>query len=267
MEATTLGMNRTGSAVSPEGTKAMTDATNEFAPPGPIDTEASKAERIVYITESDTIGSIPPPPTVKGMLKSGVAKLTGSNPSVFMDKIGERIAFERTATRLYGVLMTKYEALSQADSDILPAAANVVRREDGMTIDSLRGEAPAQTLERIRSEELAHFHMLCEAMLHLGGDPTAQTPCADVAGTTALGIMQVITDPRTTLAQSFQAILMAELTDNAGWELLIQLAEDAGENDLTGRFLGALSQEQEHLLTIKSWLTALVSEGAGTPAL
>jgi hypothetical protein len=36
-------------------------------------------------------------------------------------------------------------------------------------------------------------------------------------------------------------VLSAELTDNAGWELLIQLAEDAGETELAGRFLGALA--------------------------
>ena len=81
-----------------------------------------------------------------------------------------------------------------------------------------------------------------------------------------MGIMQVLADPRTTLAQCLNAILSAELTDNAGWELLIQLAEQAGESELAGRFLGALTQEQEHLVTVKGWLTTLIVEGAGTPA-
>ena len=130
----------------------------------------------------------------------------------------------------------------------------------------VEGESPAQTLQRIRSEELAHFQLLCTAMTQLGGDPTAQTPCADVTATASMGIMQVLTDPRTTLAQCLNAILIAELADNAGWELLIQLAEQAGEPELAGRFLGALRQEQEHLVTIKSWLTALVTDGAGSPA-
>ena len=61
-------------------------------------------------------------------------------------------------------------------------------------------------------------------------------------------------------------MLTAELTDNAGWELLIQLSEQAGESELAGRFLGALAQEQEHLAIVKGWLTLLVSKGAGTPA-
>jgi hypothetical protein len=103
-------------------------------------------------------------------------------------------------------------------------------------------------------------------MVQMGGDPTAMTPCADVVGTATMGIMQVVTDPRTTLAQSLNAMLSAELTDNAGWELLAALAEDAGETELAGRFLGALAQEQEHLAIVKGWLTQLVTTGAGTPA-
>jgi hypothetical protein len=46
MEATTLGMNRTGGSVSPLGTKAMTEAANALSPPQPIDTSAMEAERI-----------------------------------------------------------------------------------------------------------------------------------------------------------------------------------------------------------------------------
>jgi rubrerythrin len=268
MEATTIGLNRTGAKLSPAGTQAMTDAVNELAPPGPIDTAASEAERLVYLNESESVGSIPPPASMKGVLKAGVAKMKGGQPSIFFDKIGERIAFERGGTRLYDALIVKYQAVEQLGQEMLPPAEDVL----ALTVEGLeclapvQGESPAQTLQRIRGEELAHFHMLCEAMEQLGGDPTAMTPCADVQATASMGIMQVITDPRTTLAQSLNAILTAELTDNAGWELLITLAEDAGQSDLAGRFLGALAQEREHLAIVKGWLTALVSEGAGSPA-
>ncbi|MDQ3060520.1 MAG: ferritin-like domain-containing protein [Pseudomonadota bacterium] len=262
MEATTLGINRTGTATAPERTQAMLDATNQLTTPQPIDTSASEAQHIVYISESEALGSIPPPPSVKGVIKSGVAKLKGSNPSIFMDKIGERIAFERGGVRLYDALITKYQALSQTDSDLLSGQSAA-----GTSTVAPLTESPAETLARIRSEELAHFKMLCQAMEQLGGDPTAQTPCADVIGTASMGLIQVVTDPRTTLAQSLSAILTAELTDNAGWELLIELAEDAGEDDLAGRFVAALSEEQAHLTTVQNWLRTLVLQGAGTPAL
>jgi len=88
----------------------------------------------------------------------------------------------------------------------------------------------------------------------------------DVIGTASMGFMQVLTDPRTTLAQCLNTMLAVELTDNAAWELLIQLADDAGETELSGRFLAALSQEQQHLAIVKEWVTTLVATGAGTPA-
>lgn len=266
MEATATGMNRTGVAMSPLGVQAMNDAADALSPAVPIDTTAAEAERLAYINESEAVGSVPPPASLKGMVKTGIAKLKNAEPTVFMDKIGERIAFERGGTRLYDALITKYQGLQAAAGDSLPPADQLPPM-DGMVVPtSVQGESPLQTLARIRSEELQHFRMLCDAMVKMGGDPTAMTPCADVVGTATLGVMQVVTDPRTTLAQSLNAMLTAELTDNAGWELLASLAEDAGETELAGRFLGALAQEQEHLAVVKGWLTMLVTERVGTPA-
>jgi hypothetical protein len=87
-----------------------------------------------------------------------------------------------------------------------------------------------------------------------------------VSATASMGLLQVVTDPRTTLAQSLNAMLIAELADNAGWELLIALAEDAGETDIGQQFQRAMAEEEEHLLTIKGWLTALVTSHAATAA-
>ncbi|MDB5870256.1 MAG: hypothetical protein JWP96_2588 [Polaromonas sp.] len=266
MQATTLGMNRTGTAISPNRTQDMVEAVNHFAPPGPIDTSASQAERLLYINEAEAVGSIPPPVSVKGIVKTGVAALKGSHPSIFMDKIGERIAFERAAVRLYDALIMKYEAAQIASASLQPPEQFTREAPVDPLPAAQTSELPAQTLQRIRSEELAHFQMLCDAMVKLGGDPTAQTPCADVLSTASMGIVQVVTDPRTTLAQSLNAILTAELTDNAGWELLIKLSDDAGETELTSRFNRALIQEETHLLTVQRWLNTLVLQGAGTPA-
>ena len=266
MEATTIGMNRTGTAMSPVDVQAMTEAADALSPAVPIDTTAADAERLTYINESETVGSIPPPASMKGVLKAGMAKMKGGAPSIFMDKIGERIAFERGGTRLYDALIPKYQAVEALGEEVLAPADQLPGLDGTGTAGSIPGEAPMQTLLRIRNEELEHFKMLGEAMLKMGGDPTAMTPCADVQATASMGILQVVTDPRTTFAQSLNAMLSAELTDNAAWELLIQLAEEAGETELAGRFLGALAQEQEHLAIVKGWLTMLVSKGAGSPA-
>src|SRR5690606_6887484 len=95
MAATTTGMNRTGAKMSPAGTKAMVAAAKQLTPPQPIDTAAMEAERIHYIHAADAVGSIPPPASVKGTLKMGMAKMKGGEPGILMDKLGERIAFER----------------------------------------------------------------------------------------------------------------------------------------------------------------------------
>lgn len=265
MQATTIGPNRTGASLSPVDTQAMTAAANALSPAVAIDTSSMDAERLTYIKEAEAVGSVPPPASMKGALKAGVAKMKGGAPSIFMDKIGERIAFERGGTRLYDALITKFQAVDAVGEEVLPSASSL-KGPDGQKVGSVSSEMPLQTLMRIRNEELQHFKMLGQAMEKLGGDPTAQTPCADVIATAGMGIMQVVTDPRTTLAQSLNAMLTAELTDNAGWELLVQLAEDAGETGLAGQFLGALGQEQEHLAIVKGWVTTLVSRGAGTAA-
>lgn len=268
MEPTVTGMNRTGTKLSPAGAIAMNEAADELSPTVPIDTAAMEAERITYINEAESVGSIPPPASLKGAVKTGMAKLKGGEPSVLMDKLGERIAFERSGTRLYEALIAKHQAVEAQGGEVLPPAEEVLGQTlEGMSVLApIEGETPTQTLARIRSEELGHFRMLCAEMERLGGDPTAQTPCADVVATASMGLMQVVTDPRTTLAQCLNAILTAELTDNAGFELLISLAEEAGEEELAGKLLGALAQEQEHLAIAKGWLTALVMRAAGSNA-
>jgi len=263
MEATSLGLNRTGAATSPKDSEAMTRAAIEVSPPQPIDTSASEAQRIVYINEAATVGSIPPPTTLKGIAKTGMETLKGGHPTVLIDKLGERLAYERTGVRLYDALITKYEAVSQMEGGALPSPTELSMPDAPARLGT---EQPAQTLMRIRGEELAHFRMLADAITKLGGDPTAQTPCADVTGTASMGFMQVLTDPRTTMAQCLNTMLAVELADNAGWELLAQLADDAGETDLAAQFLVALAQEQEHLVIVKAWLTALVTTRVGTPA-
>lgn len=262
MQATTTGANRTGAASSPERAKAMADAVRLYSPPVDIDTTASAKDRSRYIAAAESIGSIPPPASLKGTVKAGVDKLMGGQSELLLDKIGERIAFERAGTRLYDALIAKYRAALDEGGD-LPSAAEALdaNGEDRLLLGAFVDETPMQTLERIRAEELAHFHMLCEAMESLGGDPTAQTPSADVIGIASAGIMQVMTDPRSTLAQSLGALLSAELTDNAGWELLGELAERFGEDEFSASCLDALAQEEQHLLVVRNWLAALLING------
>lgn len=269
MEATAPGHNRTGSGLNPEDTKLMLAAVSELSPPGPISTRQFERQRLSYLKEADSIGSIPPPVSLAtGAMKKVAAKLQGVNPSMFLDKLGERIAFERAGIRLYEAIIAKYVALVDNDGDPLPATATVAASSNA----TVRGraarasETALETLHRMRSEELGHFRMLCDVARELGADPTAQTPCADVIATASMGLLQVAADPRTTLAQSLNALLTAELTDNAGWELLAELATRAGQDTMAEKFSQALAAEQEHEAIVTSWLKTLVMDAVGKQA-
>ena len=234
-EQITMGQNRTGIQMSP------LDADQMQAPPSstpavtPGDMSAIANMRSVCIQDAELLGTVPLPTTVTGAIGAGISILTGEQPQLLQDKLGERLAFERTGTRLYDALITKFATL-----------------HDGS------GSMNSQDLLQIREEEARHFALLANAIDTMGGDPTAQTPCADLAGVQAMGLMQAITDPRTTLAQSLNAILVAELADNAGWELLIALAEQQGQDAMVSDFRVALQDEQRHLLLVRSWLEEMV---------
>ncbi len=233
--ATTMGMNRTGTKSSPIDSSKMqkfADARPHTAPDGGI------AEvRADYVQEADRIGSVPVPGTLTGVVSTGADKLTGKRPEVLVDKLGERLAFERGGVRLYDALIDKVSAHIAAGEG-LPFG-----------IEDLRHN---------RDEELEHAHILSSALESIGADPTAQTPSADVIGVASTGIMQVLCDPRTTVAQSLSAILSAELTDHASWELLIDLARQTGHDKFGDPFGHALKQEEEHVRKVRSWLSQMV---------
>lgn len=268
MESTNVGSNRTGAAINRLGVTAMLEAVDDLSPQTLISTASIEAERLKSIAEADTVGSIPPPAALlKGTVKKALSMVNGISPNLLLDKIGERIAFERTGTRVYDSLIAKYMVLAEAGGEELPALDALTRDEsDGMVPGASPGETPLDVLRRIRQEEHGHFRMLCEVMTQLGGDPTAQTPCADVAGTATMGVLQVVSDPRTTLAQCLNAALIVELTDNASWELLSELALEAGQSDLVERFSAVLAAEQQHLFAVRGWLRALTINAVGTKA-
>lgn len=230
--ASQLGMNRTGLQMSPRLSREMTENIDEtLADTNGMEIAETRRE---YILAADDLGSVPPPATVKGVLKSGAGMLTGSRPHILIDKISERLAFERGGARLYDAVIAKF-------------------RVHG---DELTG-ATLMELQRIRDQEVEHAALLKDALETLGADPTALTPCADLVGVESAGLLQAASDPRTNLAQTLHAALAAELIDGAGWELLAELAQDAGQADLAEQFTAASGQEAEHLRLVEGWYRAL----------
>jgi ferritin-like protein len=210
---TEVGMNHSGMQVAPDGGAKMLENIELTKPAAGDQRELAKI-RLAYAKEADPVGTLPDPST------RGLALL--------MDKLGERMAFERSGTRLYDALLTKCQADRSA-------------------------AIPAKEIQHIRDEEATHFALLGAAIQSLGGDPTMQTPAADVTGVEGMGLMQVLNDPKTTVAQALHAILVAEMTDNVAWEELVDLTTQAGNDDLIARFVKAHEEEIEHLEKVRGW--------------
>ena len=243
-----IGANKTGLGMAPLMSKELFDGEDDqfktFAQaeedPRPDQTYIDVRQE--YIRESADLGTVPPPTTAKGAATkriipitakiTGYQKLTFRHPEVLIDKLGERLAFERTGARLY-------EAFIQKCETVLPP--------DSITF-----------LHQIHREEVAHFKMLKMCIESLGADPTAVTPCANATAVAAKGWVSVITDPRTSIAQCANVLLIAELSDNDGWDLLIALTEEAGLKDVCQKFRVAKENEERHLVEIRSWLKELV---------
>ena len=217
--------------MSPEDAQALMQGVEEVLNTSQGDERTLVSYRARDLKEADPIGSVPIPGTVKGMAKTGLQKLIGNQPEVLIDKLAGRLAFERTGTRLYDALLGK--------CSIRPDEA------EGLSLEQLL---------KFRDDEARHFELLWEAMQELGADPTAQTPEADINGTAAMGLVQILTDPRTSVAQCLHALQVAELADHDGWELLIHVAREMGQSDMAEKFQMALVEETHHLDTIRQVL-------------
>jgi rubrerythrin len=241
---TDTGINRTGIATSPIDSIRTERAAEQARTAGPLDGAALIAERARWSRDAGPLGTVPPPATIKGLVKVAVEKLRGHKPTVLIDKLGERLAFERTGTRLYEAVIAKLEV-----ADPHPGGP--------MRVD----------LEAIRDAEHRHVAVLRDALLELGADPTAMTPGADLVAVSGLGWVQAVTDPRTTLNQCLDVLMLAELADRGGWELLIGLTQQLDFEDLATRFQAALAEEEQHVFRVRGWITtALYGEAGAAPA-
>ncbi len=212
--------------------RELTESAAAAPPTSASGPEALALRRAEYIQEGFPLGSLPPPISLKGVVE-GAAQVVGMTTGVatLMDKLSERLAFERTGTRLYDALIGKCAALGETSP--------------GPTLAEL---------QEIREDELRHFLLVNRVITTLGGDPTVMSPCADTVMVSSLGLLQVLTDLRTNIAQCLQAILTVELTDNDSWQMLINLTVELGHAEQATEFRGALANEEKHLASVRAWL-------------
>ena len=237
--ATDIGMNRTGISFSPLHSKELIEGAEKAEPSSMGDESNLAALRASYIKEGEPVGTVPPPATLKGAAETVVNMFKGQKLGVLLDKLGERLAFERNGVRLYDAVIGK-----------------------ALVEGTWEGGPSIEELKQIQSDELRHVAMLIEVITGLGADPTVMTPSADIMGVMSMGIVQVCTDPRVSLAQSLNAILTAELADNDAYTVLILLVDSLGEKDLAERFRTARTDEDVHLQKVRLWVSNhCVAEG------
>jgi rubrerythrin len=239
-QPTDLGRNRTGMDACANDTREAMQGAESLMTIMPGTARDLSTFRNSYLQQPDPIGTVPVPTSFKGIAQTVMQKLTGKKPEVLIDKLGERLAFERTGTRLYDALLMKCE----------------VRRDEVTHL-------PIEQLRQYRDEEAKHFTLVRDVIKSLGGDPTAVTPCADLDGVAGMGLMQVINDPRTTVLQSLHAIHIAELADHDGWQLLIKLTSELGMDEMATQFRRALDQEEQHLQTVREIMATATMTQAG----
>ena len=160
-------------------------------------------------------------------------ELGKQNREKLIDLLTERLVFERSGVKLYDRLL---DAVRASNDD------NLMRT---------LGE-----LQEYRDAEKAHEEWLEEQIRNLGGDAHGETNLSKLVTRESKGIEEVMqSDPDIT--HMFHALLAAELVDNAGWDLLVQLADEVGDRHAKREFKKRLHEEEEHLLYIRKAMERL----------
>jgi rubrerythrin len=155
-------------------------------------------------------------------------KLARNNAAFVLDVLSGRLAFERTGVKLYDAVIDKIERKAEP-----------------------RFHAIVGQLRHIREEEKEHEEWLEAQIRSLGGHPEHQSEMAKLELEEGSGIERVIVDGHEKVIHLLHALLAAELADNAGWDVLVKLAGEAGDREAKAQFALRLAQEAKHLLYIR----------------
>jgi rubrerythrin len=162
-----------------------------------------------------------------GKRRNPMQKLAQRNSARILDLLGERMTFERAGVRLYDQILTRMRA--SADERI---------------------QAMCETMEKHRAEEKEHEEWLGVQIRALGGNTEVMTEHSRLVEQESQGIEQVMRSDEN-IVHDFHALLSAELTDNAGWDLLKGLADELGDKDAKREFTRRLHEEEDHLLFVR----------------
>jgi bacterioferritin (cytochrome b1) len=153
--------------------------------------------------------------------------LAKHDPAKVIDVLSERLAFERAGVKLYDRVLEVMRAQASEDvSRMIPE------------------------MQKHRDEEKEHEEWLEARIRDLGGDAHSDTERSKLVTRESKGIEEVVMSDAE-LPHLLHALLAAELVDNAGWDLLAQLADEAGDHAAKREFKKRLHEEEDHLLLVR----------------
>jgi bacterioferritin (cytochrome b1) len=161
-------------------------------------------------------------------------KLAKNNPEKVVDLLTERLFFERAGVKLYDAIIAK-----------------LVTSNDPEVHRTLKA------MHEHRNHEKEHEEWLEAQIRALGGDAHTCTDMAALATKESAGIEAVVLDGDNEPIHLFHALMAAELADNAGWDLLVALADEAGDRDAKKELKKRLHEEEEHLVFVRRALASL----------
>jgi bacterioferritin (cytochrome b1) len=163
-------------------------------------------------------------------------ELANYDKAKVVDVLNERLAFERAGVKLYDrVLAVAQQAGEPGVARMLPE------------------------LQKHRDEEKEHEEWLEEQIRFLGGDAHTETERSRLVTRESKGIEEVVMSDAE-LPHLLHALLAAELVDNAGWDLLVQLADEADDSEAKRDFKKRLHEEEDHLLFLRKAMERLSAQ-------
>ncbi len=150
-----------------------------------------------------------------------------------IDVLSERLAFERAGVKLYDRII------------------EVMRASADENVNRMLPE-----MQKHRDQEKEHEEWLEEQIRSIGGDAHTETDKSRLVTRESKGIEEVVMSDAQ-LPHLFHALLAAELVDNAGWDLLVQIADEADDSDAKREFKKRLHEEEDHLLLLRKVMEKL----------
>jgi hypothetical protein len=161
-----------------------------------------------------------------------------------IDVLAERLASERAGVRLYDAICTRVASAEPAVQRMLPR------------------------LEQQRAEEQAHADWLDAQLVALeaGSIATGNTRRVTRVRLETEGLQRIADDGAATVQELFHALLLFELADDGGWELLVQLAARGDDRAAHEAFAPRREAERAHVSFVRRAVTELlINEVLGYP--